>query len=267
MNWMLFTVFIFGAFGSEEENKIDGGESITNICDEVEENLKLPNECMVCDERFPVSFQFSCGHELCALCAASIIDGWVHEKCAKCRKPLPHDVLTEWLPLIKIYTIDLATDIPLEKLQYVFPLICCVSNLTTVTKCVEMGINVDTKGFDTFPLHLASQKDVVEYLLDKGASVNQVDDDGWTPIFMSCYRGDLPVVEYLITKGANGNQTTKNGVTPLILAILQNHTEIAKFLLRNDASSIETAKLFFKENKKFELQFEILHKLWKEIDQ
>jgi len=240
MNWMLFTVFIFGAFGSKEENKIDGGESITNICDEVEENLKLPNECMVCDERFPVSFQFSCGHEMCAVCAESTMKKCVNSNCPICRKALPK-VATEWLTLIKIYPINLTRNISLENLQHIFPLICCVGDLTTVTKCVtEMGVNVNTKGsLGYFPIHLASQTNVVKYLLDKKADVNQVDHRGVTPLFMSCYRGHLRVVEYLINKGANMNQATNNGWRPLTIAINNNHTEIVQILLEKKRQSLK----------------------------
>merc|ERR1712034_260214 len=161
----------------------------------------------------------------------------MNKNCPKCRDPLPHDA-RKWLTLIKIYPIALTPDIPLENLQHVFPLICYVGNLTTITKCVEkMGLNVDTEGFITcFPLHLASQKNVVKYLLEKGANVNQVNHDGMTPLYMSCYVGHLPVVEYLINNGANVNQARYDGRTPLLVSSVEGDLPIVEYLINNGAN-------------------------------
>jgi len=267
---------------------------LTKIYTNGVENLKPPDEpCMLClKELYPVSFKFSCGHELCATCAADIMNKCDATECTKCRTPLPQKI-SKWLQLrIKIYPIALTPEIPL---QNVFPFICCAGNLTTVIKCVQMGANVNKKGLiKYFPIHLASRNghlSVVKYLINNGANVNQVDEDGVTPLFLSSYKGYLSVVEYLIKNGANVNQAQKYGVTPLLMsshggylsvvecliknganidngvgkvnplvsAIDRNHIEIAKFLISKNAE-IETAKEFFEETEKFE----ILDKLCKE---
>jgi hypothetical protein len=238
---ILFSLSVFGMEQKIDEDTIPNliaKNLLANIYDKAVENLK---ECVVCyDERFPVSFQFSCGHEMCAVCAESTMKKCVNSNCPMCRKALPK-VATEWLTLIKIYPINLTRNISLENLQHIFPLICCVGDLTTVTKCVtEMGVNVNTKGsLGYFPIHLASQTNVVKYLLDKKADVNQVDHRGVTPLFMSCYRGHLRVVEYLINKGANMNQATNNGWRPLTIAINNNHTEIVQILLEKKRQSLK----------------------------
>jgi len=235
-------VFFLSVFGMEkkiDEDTIPNlvAKMLTNIYDEAEKNLKLPDEeCMVCYEQFPVSFQFSCGHEVCAICAESIMNKCVTQNCPKCRSPFPQRMLEEWLMLLKIYPIALTPDISIQKLQRAFPLICSVANLATVTKCVKMGVNVDIVGFGRyFPLHLVSQTNVVKYLLYKGANVNQVTIDGETPLYISCQRGFLPVTEYLIRNRANVNQTTTNGVTPLLYSSQHGHLQVVEYLIEYGA--------------------------------
>jgi len=146
---------------------------------------KIPDECMVCYERFLVSLKFPCGHEFCVSCVQSIIDVCDNNNCPKCRAPPPH-FLNEWLTMINLYTIRLTPKISIEKLQHAFPLICSIANLKTVIKCIKMGVDVNTKGFfEKFPLHLASQEDVVKHLVENGANINQTSDCGVTPLFVS----------------------------------------------------------------------------------
>lgn len=80
--------------------------------------------------------------------------------------------------------------------------------------------------------------DVVDFLTDKGANVNAIDEDNWTPLICStlpgntlfhfCDRmtiiltlvapGHLNVVKLLIEKGANVDAKTKFNWTSLIYA-------------------------------------------------
>ena len=231
--------------------------------------FELPDECMVCYERFPVSLQLSCGHELCALCAESILAVCDNNNCPKCRAPLPH-LFSEWLTMIKIYPIQFTPDIPLGKLQHAFPLICSVPDLTIVAKCIDMGLNVNTEGIcGYFPVHFASQKNVVEFLVNKGADVNQSNYRGITPLmlnsnmgnllvvkslikngakinqvpnnaatslFASSHKGYLPVVKYLVQNGADVNQADIEGITPLSISSQNGHLSVVKYLIQNGAN-------------------------------
>merc|ERR1712034_264002 len=117
---------------------------------------------------------------------------------------------------------------------------------------VEKGANVDQVANDGYtPLLISSQKgflEVVQHLVEKGANVNQVANDGYTPLLISSQEGFLEVVKYLVEKGANVNQVDNNGKTPLVLS-LPKHIGVAKFLLRNNAN-IKTAKLLLNETDK-----------------
>merc|ERR1712034_63498 len=87
--------------------------------------------------------------------------------------------------------------------------------------------------------------------VEKGANVDQVANDGYTPLLISSQEGFLEVVQHLVEKGANVNQAAKNGKTPLVLS-LPDHTGVAKFLLRNNAN-IEPVKSYLTDNENLKL--------------
>jgi len=245
MKWILFKIFIFTvAFASNEKTKINGEPNpeliakwLKHIYLRVEETLKVRDECMVCYECFPVSLQLPCRHEICAVCAESIFKfcNNTGRKCPLCRAPFPK-FASDMLNMIKIKTIYLTPDTSLEKLQLAFPLICSVANLTTVAQCVKMGIDINTKGIlGFFPVHLASKKDILQYLLDNGANVNQARFDGVTPLYWRSENGNLPLVKYLVEKRANVNQPNNYGFTPLSLSSEKGHLSVVKYLIENGA--------------------------------
>jgi len=224
------------------KNKIDEDPVITKLVAEelkkvytkAEKNLKPKDDCMVCFNPFAVSFQFSCCHELCALCAVKILCV-CNPTCPMCRALLP-DSLSEWLSMIQIYPIQLTPDYPLERLEYEFPFICSVANLTTVAKCISLGMDVNTEGINTFfPIHLASEKSVVKYLVEHGADVNQVNRNGNTPLLVSSENGHLQVVQYLIEHGADVNRGNNNGVTPLWMSSQNGHLPVVQYLIEHGA--------------------------------
>jgi len=203
---------------------------LTNIDTKEEENLERPHECIVCCHHFPVSLTFPCGHALCALCLELILQKCINNNCPQCRVPLPL-LVTDWLTMINIYPCLITPKIDLKDLQHAFPLICAVANLTTVTKCINMGVNVNTKGFHgKFPLTCCQKMDVIKYLVDKGADVNQASNDGVTPLTVNSQEGNLPVVEYLFKKGAFINEVS------LLLSSQNGHFHVVQFLVQNGAN-------------------------------
>ena len=53
-----------------------------------------------------------------------------------------------------------------------------------------------------------------------------------TPLFRSCYNGDLATTTFLIEKcKADVNQPTEAGETPLVAAVKRNHIRIVRYLL------------------------------------
>ena len=90
--------------------------------------------------------------------------------------------------------------------------------------------NVNVKGGNKVTsLILASQQgklDVVEFLLDKGARVNDVMTDGKTALLMASKNGHTEIVRILMAKGAN-QFLKSSGKSPRDVA---GNTEIVKIL-------------------------------------
>jgi ankyrin repeat protein len=79
--------------------------------------------------------------------------------------------------------------------------------------------------------------DAVRQALDKGAHIDAktMDEDGWTALISSIYRGNNEVVKLLLKRGANTEVPANDGTTALIKAAIRGDAEIAKLLLEKGA--------------------------------
>ena len=64
---------------------------------------------------------------------------------------------------------------------------------------------------------------------------NIVNDDGYSPLTLACYRANNEVAKFLIENGSDINGISKMG-TPLMAAIFKGNNEIAKMLIAKKAS-------------------------------
>ncbi|TVY37959.1 Ankyrin [Lachnellula occidentalis] len=83
-------------------------------------------------------------------------------------------------------------------------------------------------------LHIAvshDRDDIVQMLLDHGASLHARSDGGWTPFHNACQAGSEKIVGILIDAGADINAKLLNGMSPLHLAAEGGYLEIVKRLL------------------------------------
>jgi len=80
--------------------------------------------------------------------------------------------------------------------------------------------------------------DVVAYIITNHPdSVNDYAPDGFTPLGLACYFGQVEVARYLVLKGADVNMPSNNGfhVYPIHSAVAGNYTDITRMLLSNGA--------------------------------
>jgi RNA polymerase sigma factor (sigma-70 family) len=87
-------------------------------------------------------------------------------------------------------------------------------------------------GDDFTPLFAAvleRQDNVAAYLLSKGANVNAVDGNDWTPLHRAATQGDLAMVRLLVKHGAKIDAKGAGG-TPLDLAVDNKRTEVVEYL-------------------------------------
>ncbi|HMK37082.1 MAG TPA: ankyrin repeat domain-containing protein [Desulfomonilaceae bacterium] len=84
------------------------------------------------------------------------------------------------------------------------------------------------------PLILASylgNKDIVKFLLGKGANVHAVTDEGTTPLAAAAQNGHTDVASLLLSAGADVNRPDKDGNTALILCSAKGKSDSVKLLL------------------------------------
>lgn len=88
------------------------------------------------------------------------------------------------------------------------------------------------------PLHIViarRDKAWLEFLIAKGANVNQADFKGVTPLMLACNLNFIEGVEVLAGKGAKVDQSSLTGETPLIAAVHSRNIELLRVLLRAGA--------------------------------
>ena len=101
---------------------------------------------------------------------------------------------------------------------------------------VSISISKDPTCFGWTPLHAAAyggNKEVVEFLINKGASINAKECDvGATPLLYAVVKGYKDVAELLIANGADINAKEISGATPLFHAASK---DVADLLITNGA--------------------------------
>jgi len=80
--------------------------------------------------------------------------------------------------------------------------------------------------------------DIVAYIVGNHPdAVNDFAPDGFTPLGLACYFGQLEVARYLVMKGADVNIPSNNGfhVYPIHSAVAGNYTDISRLLVNAGA--------------------------------
>ena len=88
------------------------------------------------------------------------------------------------------------------------------------------------------PLHHAAEnghKDVVEFLLDRGAELNQCNNRGLTPLHFAAKNGHIDVVQLLLDRGADPDSTDKIRLTSLLIGAFKGHVRVVQLLLDRGA--------------------------------
>ena len=83
---------------------------------------------------------------------------------------------------------------------------------------------------------VANDQDRVKFLVEKGADVNTVDNQGGTPLTAAARQRHDKMVELLIKLGADVNEPNNDGMTPLTTAVMRDHVPTVKVLLANGAN-------------------------------
>lgn len=75
-------------------------------------------------------------------------------------------------------------------------------------------------------------------LIEQGANVEALENDGWTPLTSAAREGHLEVVKLLLEKGANVNKLEGGGHTALFWASRNQHQQVIELLLSKGGKDI-----------------------------
>lgn len=105
-----------------------------------------------------------------------------------------------------------------------------------VSFLLENGADVDDSDLiDQTPLIVASQhgcKNIVELLLNAGSNIKHKNQQGETALLTATQEGHIDVVKILLDAGADVNEPNAEGETPILLAIkLRHKKELVKLLI------------------------------------
>jgi ankyrin repeat protein len=89
-------------------------------------------------------------------------------------------------------------------------------------------------------LHFAArdgEQAMVEFLLERGADVNEPAEEGWTPLHFAAAEGNSFVAEVLLENGARVDARDFQGRTPLDLAVVAEHSSVIEIIRRRHGGS------------------------------
>ena len=116
---------------------------------------------------------------------------------------------------------------------------CKKGNIGVVRQWLNRGADVnqaDEEG--RTPLFVACREghvDAARLLLEKDAEVDRAIEDGRTPLFVACYNGHVDAARLLLDNGAKVDRATEGGGTPLLVACFKGHVDAARLLLDKGA--------------------------------
>ena len=120
-------------------------------------------------------------------------------------------------------------------------IVACERNNVDIVKILmeEHGVELTCDAKARSPLAVASFcgcKDVVEYLLSNQTSaalINDVDENGCTPLWLAARTGDLTTMKLLIAAGADATIKNNEGLTPNDVAVKFNKEKVEQYFADN----------------------------------
>lgn len=118
-------------------------------------------------------------------------------------------------------------------------LACFFNQMSIVQWLIDKGAKVNQASNNTMkvaPIHSAvaiQNVAMVALLLENGANVNIQQTQGVTALHSAAHRGQVPMVKLLLKHGADKTLKMGDGKTPLDFAIAAGHREVVKLLKGN----------------------------------
>ncbi|KAM8878945.1 protein phosphatase 1 regulatory subunit 12C [Spinachia spinachia] len=84
--------------------------------------------------------------------------------------------------------------------------------------------------------------EIVSFLLEQGANVNQVDSEGWTPLHVAASCGYSDIVDFLLQEGASVSAVNCDGDVPLDIALDETTESLLHAYTLKQGVDLEAAK-------------------------
>lgn len=136
--------------------------------------------------------------------------------------------------------IDLGADLNHHNKYNNVPLVYALQychNTKIIEFLLDRGANINEKGFKgktplmSYLWEDIIDYDIIEFLLNRGAEINVKSDAGYTPLMIISERGYLEIVELLLNRGAYVDEKSMDGDTAMMLATKYAYLEIVLLLL------------------------------------
>jgi ankyrin repeat protein len=112
----------------------------------------------------------------------------------------------------------------------------------TTMKLIELfGVDINSPACSRCPLPLVNaawggSPEAVEFLLDRGADINEAGNFDHTPLMMASFYGNTEMVRLLLERGADVNFRDANGDTALSFAKQRKHAAVIRLLRQAGAT-------------------------------
>ena len=106
---------------------------------------------------------------------------------------------------------------------------------------LEPGVALQNRYLSANPLQIAAGNgciQLVELLLKKGASVNVVENAGWTPLHFAADAGHVDTIKMLLNYGVNLHIQDRYLQDACMIAAVQNHLDVVRELLKAGADRL-----------------------------
>jgi len=118
-------------------------------------------------------------------------------------------------------------------------LFVCANNFPAVKFLVEGGADMEIHEKESGNTALMAAiklryVEITDYLIQKGADINAVNNNGDTVIHFATIRGNLAVVMYACEHGGDIDQKNKVGNCAIIFAVVNNYQNIVEYLLEQN---------------------------------
>lgn len=138
------------------------------------------------------------------------------------------------------FLVHKGVDINIKNDKQVTPIRAAVLNkdIAMVKFLIDKGADLNYKYDGRTLLHITvytGYYDITRILIENGANINEVDNNGLTVLHAFCYKNEKDLVELCLDNGADVNIGDNRKFTPLYLACIANNLEIAKMLYMKGA--------------------------------